>query len=410
MSPAPTTAEEDPCGLVPGEARRYCERGQEQRKRKESCSRLAPPLRKHCETGDGGSTDGSLNGPVLDPMASLADAVAQGAAWVVDRLSDAIAATGETDFTNRQFLRTYSLVFAGSTFLVILIWLWAAMKRAVRGVPLTTAIGEAVGLLWLTVLASAFTPLALYTVVTAVDGITEVLAGGGDRTRMFAAFSTALTSNDDGGPFIKVVLSLVCTAAAGVLWLEMVIRAALLYVGAVLGTVVYAGLVDRDLWSRVRRWVGLMAAVILVKPIIVVVLRLASVLSTGGPTDTVSAIVSGLAIILLAIIASAMIFRLLPGMGDEVIAMRRDSYDPASRQTSALVTRPVTGITQGINTHAARDSVSRASATAETSPPSVAHASSGIAAHSARPTSPPPMPPRPPAVPPQDSQGSQAWS
>lgn len=51
-----------------------------------------------------------------------------------------------------------------------------------------------------------------------------------------------------------IVVSLVSILAAGVLWLELVIRAALLYVGALLGTVVYAGLVDKNLWGHVRRW------------------------------------------------------------------------------------------------------------------------------------------------------------
>ncbi|AEY94382.1 integral membrane protein (plasmid) [Streptomyces hygroscopicus subsp. jinggangensis 5008] len=403
-SASPTEKGTDPCGLIYGDAKKYCERGQKQKEQKEKCADLAKPMRESCENGIGPG-DSDLTPSVLDPMSSLADSIAQGSAWVVDRLSDALAVTSDVDFTNGQFLKTYALVFAASTFLVLLIWLWAVAKRAVRGVPLTTALGEAVGLLWLTVLACAFTPLVLYTVVNAVDGITQALAGGSQHAKFFQAFSEALTENNDGGPFVKIILSLVCMAAAGVLWIEMVIRVALLYVGAVLGTIVYSGLVDRELWSRVRRWVGIMAAVILVKPIVVVVLRLASALSSGGPSDSVSAIISGLAIILLAIIASAMIFRMIPGMGDEIIAARRDSYDPASRQAAALVTRPVSGITQGINTHASRDTVSRAPAPSQTVSASAAHASSGIAAHSTRPASSAPIPPRP-TVPPQDNRGN----
>jgi hypothetical protein len=299
-----------------------------------------------------------------------------------------VAATSDIDFTNTQFLKTYSLVFAASTFLVLLLWLWAVIKRAVRGVPLTTALGEAVGLLWVTVLASAFTPLILFTIVGAVDGLTQALAGEGS-TKFFAAFSEALRNEDtaeDGGPFARICLSLVSILAAGVVWLEMVIRAALLYVGAVLGLVVYSGLVDRKLWDRVRKWAGIMAAIILIKPIIVIVLRLASAMSEGGePADSTAAIISGLAIIIIAIMASALLFRFVPGMGDEIVAARRDTYDPASRQAAAVVTRPVTGITAGINTHAARDMAPRASAPAQSS--SVSHAHSGISTHSTRPTS-----------------------
>ncbi|MFC7844417.1 hypothetical protein [Streptomyces sp. NPDC057382] len=366
-----------------------------------ACSALGGQAYEMCMRDQGKNEQGGGGPPALspsstlDPMASLADSVAKAAAWVVDNLSNAVAVTSDVDFTNGSFLTTYALVFAASTFLVMLIWLWAVVKRAVRGVPLLTAMGEAIGLLWLTVLASAFTPLVLYVVVSAVDGITEALAGQKGNEKFFAAFSEALRDKDstEGGPFARIVLSLVAILAAGVVWLELVIRAALLYVGAALGTIVYSGLVDRQLWSRVRKWVGMMTAIILIKPIVVIVLRLASALSGGdGPTDTTASIISGLAIIIIAIIASALLFRLIPGMGDEIVAARRDSYDPASRQSAALVTKPVSGITAGINTHAARDTSSRAPASTQVSS-SVSHvASGGMAAHSSRPTSPAPAP------------------
>lgn len=359
--------------------------------KKEGCELLRGPSYDYCVGDQGGSSDkgGTTIDPTssLDPLSSLADGIAEGAAWVVDKLSDAVAATSAVDLTNGAFLKTYSVVFAASTVLVVMIWLWAVVKRAVRGAPLTTAMGEAVGLLWAVVIASAFTPLVLYVVVQAVDGITAALAGGSEHAKVFAAFSESLQNLKDGGPIVKIALSAVSMAAAGVLWVELVIRAALLYAGALLGLIVYSGLVDRELWTRVRRWVGMMVAIILIKPIIVIVLSLANALTSGDGADTdISAIMSGLSIILLAIFASALLFRMIPGMGDEIVAARRDSYDPASRQSSAIVTKPVTDISRGITTHAARDSVSRAPATAQTSS-SVSHTAGGIAAHSTRPAS-----------------------
>ncbi|MET7621786.1 hypothetical protein [Streptomyces sp. NPDC005408] len=374
-SPSPT---ENKCDLIKGLARDYCEDG---------------------TTGGGGGP--ALNDPTdaLDPLQSLADGFAKAAAWVVDQLSNAVKVTGDVDFANGSFVKTYAVVFAASAFLTILLWLWAITKRAVRGVPLTRAMGEAVGLLWLTVLASAFTPLILYTVVSAVDSITDALAGGSSGAKFFEAFSAALRkeqSGDSGGPLVRIILAGVSILAAGVVWLELVVRTALLYVGAVLGTVVYAGLVDRDLWGRVRRWVGMMVAIILVKPIIVIVLMLASALSGGEPnTNPANAIVSGLAIIVIAVFASAMLFRLIPGMGDDIVAARRDSYDPASKQAVAVVTRPVATMRQGISTHADRDAVSRPSQPAQTS-----SASSGISAHATRPAK--------SDVPRQDGRGDKA--
>ncbi|MGC0348249.1 hypothetical protein RKD34_003829 [Streptomyces sp. SAI-218] len=271
------------------------------------CSLIAPPARDYCEQGGGtGGSGGSAPGltSTLDPMSSLANSCAKAAAWTIDKLSEAVKETANVDFTNQKFLQQYAVVFAASTILTLLLWLLAVAKRAVRGVPLTTAISEAIGFLWLTVLASAFTPLILYTVVSATDGVSEVLAKAtGDQTdTFFGTFSGALEKGNDigGGPIMLIVVSLVSILAAGVLWLELVIRAALLYVGALLGTVVYAGLVDKNLWGHVRRWAGIMIAVILVKPVIVIVLGLAGALSSDDGPDAFSAVVSGLAIILLA--------------------------------------------------------------------------------------------------------------
>jgi hypothetical protein len=361
----------------------------------DSCGLLIGPAKDYCEKGSGGGTGGTTDPltSTLDPLSSLAQGCAKAASWTVDKLSDAVKETANVDFTNEKFLQQYAVVFAASTILTLLLWLLAVAKRAVRGVPLSTAISEAIGFLWLTVLASAFTPLILYTVVSATDGVTDVLAKttGNQTDTFFGTFSGALSKGDDigGGPIMLIVVSLVSILAAGVLWLELVIRAALLYVGALLGTVVYAGLVDKNLWGHVRRWAGIMIAVILVKPVIVIVLGLAGALSSDGGPDAFSAVVSGLAIILLAIFASAMIYRFVPGFGDEIAAGRNNRImQGAEGKAAAVISSPANLVAQGIRTHSARADNNggggggggSASSGARPSNP----ASGGVAAHSTR--------------------------
>lgn len=301
--------------------------------------------------------------------------------------------TADVDFTNDTFLKQYAVVFAASAFLTLILWLLAVAKRAVRGVPLTTALSEAVGFLWLTVLASAFTPLILYTVVSATDAVTDVLAKGtGDQTdTFFGTFSQALKQGNDigGGPIMLILVSFVSIIAAGVLYLELYLRAVLLYVGALLGVVVYAGLVDKNLWGHVRRWAGIMIAVIMVKPVIVIVLGLAGALTTADGPDSVAAIVSGLAIILLAIFASAMIYRFVPGFGDEIANGRNNRImQGAEGKAAAVISSPANLVAQGIRTHSSRHNgdggggQSSSSAAARPSNP----ASGGVAAHSSRPS------------------------
>ncbi|AJP03026.1 membrane protein [Streptomyces cyaneogriseus subsp. noncyanogenus] len=359
-----------------------------------SCDLVYGPARDECEseTSSGGSDSGpSLTDPTspLDPLASLAKGCADAASWTVDKLSEAVRDTANVDFTNQTFLQQYAVVFAASTVLTLLLWLLAVAKRAVRGVPLGTALSEAIGFLWLTVLASAFTPLILYTVVSATDGITDVLAKAtGDQTdAFFGTFSQALEKGDDigGGPIMLIVVSLVSILAAGVLWLELVIRAALLYVGALLGTVVYAGLVDKNLWGHVRRWAGIMIAVILVKPVIVIVLGLAGALSADDGPGAFSAVVSGLAIILLAIFASAMIYRFVPGFGDEIAGSRNNRLmQGAESKAAAVISSPATLVAQGIKTHSSRADHNGQGGSQSSSPRPANPASGGVAAHSAR--------------------------
>ncbi|WP_107420783.1 hypothetical protein, partial [Streptomyces antimycoticus] len=325
----------------------------------------------------------------LDPAASLARGCADAASWLVGKLSKLVKETATVDFTNEAFLRQYAVVFAASTVLTLILWLLAVAKRAIRGVPLGEALSEAIGFLWLTVLASAFTPLILYTVVTATDAVTEAIASGtgADNDAFFGSFAQALKRDEDigGGPIMLIVVSLVTILAAGVLCLELVIRAALLYVGALLGTAVYSGLVDKNMWGHVRRWAGIMIAVILVKPVIMIVLALAGALSTSGDKpDAFSAVVSGLSIIILAIFASAMIYRFVPGFGDEIVKARSASSDPASRQAAAVITSPAALVKQGINAHSARGGGETGGGAAPGQARPANPVSGGVAAHSTR--------------------------
>jgi hypothetical protein len=358
----------DPCRLLVGSAKDFCEK----------------------DSKSGGSTGGGTSGLTssLDPLTSLGKGCAEAAAWTIDKLSAAVTKTTEVDFTNTAFLRQYAVVFAASTILTLVLWLLAVAKRAVRGVPMTEALSEAVGFLWLTVLASAFTPLVLYTVVSATDAVTTVISSGtkSNTDVFFGSFSGALQKGTDigGGPIMLIVVSLVSVLAAGVLWLELVIRAALLYVGAMLGTAVYAGLVDKNMWHHVRRWAGIMIAVIMVKPVIVIVLGLAGALSSSdnGP-DAFSAVVSGLAIILLAIFASFMIYRFVPGFGDDVVSLRNSRKESGSSQAAAVISSPAALVRQGMATHSARGGAQEQAQGGGASQPSNPMAG-GMAAHSSR--------------------------
>ncbi|MFI9275017.1 hypothetical protein ACIGXM_30540 [Kitasatospora sp. NPDC052896] len=338
-------------------------------------------------------------GSVTDPLGSLAKGCAQAAAWVVRSLSGAIDGTTQVDFTNSAFLQQYAVVFAASTVVTLVLWLLAVTKRAVRGAPLTQAISEAIGFLWLTVVASAFTPLILYTVVSATDGLTAAIAAGtkSDTGTYLGGFANTLENGSiGGGPLILILVSLVAVLAAAVLWIELWIRTAMLYVGALLGTAVYAGLVDKQLWKHVRRWAGLMAAVDLAKPVIVIILGLAGAVAMGsGASDDFARVIAGLAILALSIFTSGAIYRFVPGFGDEMMHLRNARASAVSAG-SAMINGPANLVKQGISTHGSRGGVEAASPSGGAG--GAGSVATGIAAHGSRTPSAPPVPP--PAAPP----------
>jgi hypothetical protein len=363
------------------------------------CSLLIGSMKQACEnTGNlvhstpGGSTGNSTASLLTDPLGSIAHSCAEAAAWVINSVSGAISGTSNVDYTNTGFLKQYAIVFAASTILTLVLWLLAVVKRAVRGDSIVTAMTEATTFLWLAVGASAFTPVVLAGMVKITDSVTSAIGSGthNDTNSFLTSFANTLsppngqTTTLGGGPILLIFISLISMIAAAVLWIELLVRAAMLYVGAALAAAVYAGLVDKSLWHHVRRWVGMMVAVDLAKPVIVIVLGLATAISAGGsPQSSFASVLSGLAIMVLSIFASALIFRFVPNFGDDMLALNsaRNADQPSGGDGAqqGAMDGPASRMRQGIAAHGARAGNPLAA------PASAAlSVSAGMAAHGAR--------------------------
>ena len=344
--PPPKLDPVDPCNLLLGDVKKSCQGTQQ-------IIGVQP---------SGPPAPGSGPSPaqmITDPLGSIAHGCAQAAQWVIDHLSNAISATSTVNFTNLGFLKQYAIVFAASTILTVLLWLLSVTKRAIRGDSIITAVGEATGFLWMAVLASAFTPVILAGMVKITDSVSNAIGSGSaaDTNGFLASFSHALDPNSGlgGGPIMLIFVSVMSMIAAALLWLELIIRAAMLYVGAALATAVYAGFVDKSMWGHIRRWVGLMISIDLIKPIIVIVLSLATAVSSG-PQDSFGAVLSGLAIMILSIFASGLVYRFVPAFGDEMLTLHKDRAATIGKAaiTSAAFTSPAGQMRNGMAAHANR--------------------------------------------------------
>jgi len=265
-----------------------------------------------------------------DPLGNTANHFVEATVWFWGRLADIIDSTTATDFTNPGFLKTYALMFGASSVLVVIFWLLAVGKRVIRGVAPGQAIGEAIGFLILAVFASAFTPAALGLLMSLSNAAAAGFATGigTDAKQALTGLVNALNlvtpaagAPGAGGPVVLILATVVGLIVGLILWLEVLLATAALYVLAVFGPAVLAGLVDRDKWGHVHKWAGFVVALALVKPAIVVVIGLGFGLAGNAPADAAaafSAVLSGLAILVLAVLASGLILKFVPIIGDHL--------------------------------------------------------------------------------------------
>ncbi len=318
-----------------------------------ACSLLPGVLGSGCRAVGGATAAVSF---AADPLGAIAAACAKATVWIWGQLATAINATTTVDLTNQGFLNTYALVFAVSSVLVVLLWLVAVAKRVIRGVGAGQAVGESVGFLALAVAASALAPAVLVLLMGLVDAATAGLAGGlgPDATRFLTGAGNALTASGstNGGPVVLIVGAIIGVLVGVLLWVELLLAAAAIYVAAVFGPLVFAGLVDRAMWGHVRKWIGLVVSLALVKPVVVVVLGLAAGLAgSGNAADNFSSVLTAIALLLLSTIASYAVYRLVPLAGDELGQLHGARKAVQSTGPAAAVPGPATLVSQGIAAH-----------------------------------------------------------
>ena len=104
-----------------------------------------------------------------DPLGYIAQFFNNAVTSIFTQMMKALGSTTRIDWQDPGFLRTYTMAFAASTVLTVIYWLIAVAKRAIQGVPPLQALAESIGFLLMSVLVSAFAPLAIAYTVRIVD-------------------------------------------------------------------------------------------------------------------------------------------------------------------------------------------------------------------------------------------------
>ncbi|MEU1258445.1 hypothetical protein ABZ445_34655 [Streptomyces chartreusis] len=275
-----------------------------------------------------------------DPLGYIAQFFNNAVTSLFTQMIEALLATTRIDWQDPGFLRTYTMAFAASTVLTTVLWLVAVAKRAIQGVPPLQALMESVGFLLMSVLVSAFAPLAVAYVVRVFDAAAEAMLKpvAGDAADMVVTLTTAMLAvmAIPGGAIIVIFFSLALLAAVAGVWLELIVRNALILSGLVFGPTVFSGLVDRDLWGHTKRWCGVIVAIIASKYVTFTVIALATgTLASDSPNKSLgqsfATVFTALALLFLAFYMPFQLAKFLPAFGDELRDMHAARDDLKGR-------------------------------------------------------------------------------
>ncbi|GAA1219142.1 hypothetical protein GCM10009665_06460 [Kitasatospora nipponensis] len=293
---------------------------------------------------------------VKDPLGFLLQKLTEANIWFLRQMLDLIQSTTKIDLTSAGFLQQYAIIFAASSLLTVALWLVAVAKRAVRGVAVTTAVSEAIGFLLLQFVVNAMTPGALALLMKAIDEVTAIFEpyATSNFKPFLANLLTVMAANPTDGVGQLLVVNLIMMLGALLMWIELLMRGAAIYVAVALGPIVNAGLVDRDLWGKSKKWFGGIFAIGLSKPVLFALLGLGgAVLSdtSGSMSDTVSKTLVGALILLLAVFASATLYKWVPAFGDEMAQLHDDRKAAQSSGPAAAIDGPGQHANRAINSH-----------------------------------------------------------
>ncbi len=248
-------------------------------------------------------------------LRSISSWVLGGTKSALEQVAAAISTTTAPNLESTWFSSTYWRVAALAAMLTVPFLCAAAVQAVARG-DLGMLARAAFGYLPLSVLGVSLAAPLTMLLLAATDQMSSVVsasaATGGARFLDHAAQIAGALSASAGSPFFAVVVGLIAVMAALALAIELLIRAAAVYVVVLMLPLAFAALVwpARRVWAA--RLVELLVSLVLSKFVIVAVLSLAAAAFAGGGTPGVGELLVAMSLILLSTFAPWALMRILP--------------------------------------------------------------------------------------------------
>lgn len=288
---------------------------------------------------------GLLGFGVNEVLAALAHWVASGAAWLLGQVGAALVATTKPALASSWFSGHYEVMAAIAATLALPLAVLSIIQAVLRqevGRLMRSMLVNLPAALLLTAVAVKLVQLSL----ALVDALSSTVAreAGGSTTRFLARMIAALESStvNTGHPmvpaFIVFLASLFVGLGAFVLWIELIVRTAAIYVAVLFLPITLVSTV----WPAASRWarrlVDVLIALVLTKFVVVVVLALAAGELAGGKNGAgFASIIGGGALLLMAVFSPVALFRIIPMVEDGAVMHLEGVANRASRAIPSAV-------------------------------------------------------------------------
>jgi len=247
-------------------------------------------------------------------VATIAAATVGGAGFAMHETARVLGETTAPQLRTTWFSSLYRRV-AGIAAVLTLPFLFAAAVQSLFQSDLTLLLRATLGYLPLAMLAVGIAAPLTMLLLAASDQMSAIVssaagnASGHFLTRAAVALAglTVLT-----GPFVSLLIGLIAIAGGLVLWIELLIREAAVYVVVLMLPLAFAALV----WPARRVWavraVELLIALILSKFAIVAVLALGGAALSAGNPHGITGMLAGTVLLVMGAFAPWALLRLLP--------------------------------------------------------------------------------------------------
>ena len=281
-----------------------------------------------CQAGSiGGSIASSGFESILNGISQW---VASGAEWLLNQIGEVLSATTTVDLGASWFQTHYGQMTALAGVVILPMLLASTLQAVIRQNPgqlIRTFLVQLPLALLLAVVAVQIVVLSL----SATDAMSDAVAGGtsADVSSLLTSVTSGLVdsaADPSIASFVLLLVALLIAVGAFVLWLELLIRAAAVYVAVLFLPLALATLVWPAVSHWCRRLVETLAALILSKFVIVATLSLAvgavasGTAGTGNHGSGFSSVLAGGALLLMATFVPFAILRMIPAVEAGAVA------------------------------------------------------------------------------------------